>query len=261
MDDRLLEDLVASIAELGLLQPIIVKRLDDGTFEVIAGHRRLLALRRLNWAACDCYLKDEDDADVAVTIHENVEREELNPADEAIRYMELFGKLQDTEKVAELVKKPQDYVERRMNLLYNADSEVFEALRLKKIAIGIAEEINKMVKEADRAYHLHFAKTTGSTVRQMRDYRIRANESAKREAELAGKQGESPAEEQKPKPTAPPAPQYTHYVEPWQLSSEIAPRPCLFCQEQHPEHTMFRHYVCGRCADEKLLPIERRERS
>lgn len=257
IDDRKLEELAASIQKLGLLQPIVVKEHPDGVYEVVAGHRRLLAIRRLQRPRIACYVKSAETPDEAVQIHENIEREELNPADEALRYMELYEKLNDTQAVADLVRKPLEYVERRMNLLFNADLNVFEALRKKEIAIGVAEELNKMELETDRAYHLHFARTTGTTVRQMRDYRIRANANAERDRALKESSPPPAGEEPAPAPSSPPAREYLGYAKPYELSAAIDPRPCLFCARQFPEHQMFRKWVCGECADKHLVPIEK----
>ena len=74
IDDKKMETLCESISELGLINPITVKSTKDGNYEVVAGHRRLLALRRLNTANVDCYIKPEGMSDEAVMIHENIER-------------------------------------------------------------------------------------------------------------------------------------------------------------------------------------------
>lgn len=252
MSDSKLDELVESIRELGLLQPIIVKPAADGCFEVVAGHRRLLACRRLNLAHVDCLVKTDELTDASVMVHENVEREELNPIDEAILYLELYEKLEDTRKVAELVKRSSDYVERRMNLVMGRDQEVIEATRTGQISLGVAEEINKMVRHEDRIYHLHFAVRGGATTRQMRDYRVQANA----RAALPEQPTTSDPDPSGGSPTnttpEPAAPRFTHQAAPWQLSAELSPRRCIFCGQSHPEHRGFLHFACGDCTDKHL---------
>ena len=89
MDDAKLNSLVVSIREIGILEPLLVLPAVDGVHEVVAGHRRLKAARIAGRGDAPCIIVDDaGDAD-AIKIHENVEREELSAADEAIFYAEL----------------------------------------------------------------------------------------------------------------------------------------------------------------------------
>src|SRR6266516_4693877 len=144
MDEDGLVSLAQSIRELGLIEPLIVKPADDGLYEIIAGHRRFKALQLLNAPHADCIVRKDLDSHEAVKVHENIEREELSPVDEAQYYGRLFEQLgRDTENVASKVKRRRDHVEDRL-LLLAGDADVLAALRDGKITLAVAREMNKI---------------------------------------------------------------------------------------------------------------------
>src|SRR3990167_7649355 len=83
IDEAYIDELCRSIKEHGLINPISVKRVGD-RYEVIAGHQRLLATRRVGIIFLDCIVRDIDmDESLIITAHENLVRQDVNPVDEA----------------------------------------------------------------------------------------------------------------------------------------------------------------------------------
>jgi ParB family chromosome partitioning protein len=169
--DEGIDELAASISRVGLINPITVREV-DGAYEVVAGHRRLLACRRAGLVAVPCLVRGARDANpTALKIHENLYRQELSPVEEAAFYAELLPDCNnDTDRLAALVKQNRTYVEGRLNLL-RGDPAVLEAVAQQEIALGVAVELNKMRSEADRTYYLHWARTMGATVSEVRRWR------------------------------------------------------------------------------------------
>ena len=97
--DSNIEDLARSIERQGLLSPITVFKKPDGLYSLVAGQRRLLACKRLGWAAIPAIVRDEMNAAdaTAVSLVENVHRADMNPRDKAIAFKALhdrFGSAQ-----------------------------------------------------------------------------------------------------------------------------------------------------------------------
>jgi ParB family chromosome partitioning protein len=84
MDEASLDELAASIKSQGVMQPILVRPIDGGRFEIIAGERRWLAARRAGLDEIPALVRDvPDQATLALALIENIQREDLNPLEEA----------------------------------------------------------------------------------------------------------------------------------------------------------------------------------
>ena len=84
MDDAALEELAASIREHGVMQPILVRPIDGGRFEIVAGERRWRAAQRAGLAAVPALVKAvPDQSALALALIENIQREDLNPLEQA----------------------------------------------------------------------------------------------------------------------------------------------------------------------------------
>ena len=84
MDDAALEELAASIREHGVMQPILVRPIDGGRFEIVAGERRWRAAKRAGLAAVPALVKAvPDQSALALALIENIQREDLNPLEQA----------------------------------------------------------------------------------------------------------------------------------------------------------------------------------
>ena len=95
MDDQALDELAGSIKAQGLIQPILVRATGTGRYEILAGHRRWRASQRAGLDLIPAVIKDvSDEAALAVALIENIQREDLNPIEEALglkRLMDEFG--------------------------------------------------------------------------------------------------------------------------------------------------------------------------
>src|SRR5579872_3617259 len=117
-DDEAMADLMQSITDVGLIEPIVVKE-TAGRFEVLAGHRRLVACQQLGHVEIACVVREDGAAaGEAVKVHENAVREAVNAAEEAQHFQELLVDHcdNDTDKLCALVRKSRAYVEGRLNL-------------------------------------------------------------------------------------------------------------------------------------------------
>jgi ParB family transcriptional regulator, chromosome partitioning protein len=116
--EELLE-LEQSLRASGLLQPITVRQGADGTYQLVAGERRLRAATRIGWSSIPAIIKDFDDRDMLVlAMVENLQRADLNPMDEALGYERLtrdFGHTQ--QQVADAVGKDRSTVANFLRLL------------------------------------------------------------------------------------------------------------------------------------------------
>ena len=90
-DEDALNELVASIGEVGLLQPIVVRPIDDGKFELVMGERRLRAAQRAGLEKIPAIVRQtSDDAMLRDALLENIHRVQLNPLEEAAAYQQLL---------------------------------------------------------------------------------------------------------------------------------------------------------------------------
>lgn len=164
MDERKLEELAANIRQNGLLEPLLVFPVGD-RFKVAAGHRRLIASRRANLTAVPCRVFDSEEQAMEAAKHaENRFREDLSPAEEATYFDDLLERqfAGDVDALAAHLGETRAYVEGRINL-FRGYRDVFDALLERKIAIGVAQELNKCDDDQHRAYLLDSAARNGAT--------------------------------------------------------------------------------------------------
>lgn len=259
MNDEKLASLMESIKEIGIIEPLIVKPLDEGRYEVIAGHRRLLASRLAGLAEVPCKVETDDKLAIAIKIHENVEREELNAGEEAIFFAELYDQLgEDVDEVCAAVRKSRDYVEKRLNLM-RGEPAVREALTKNEINFGVALELNRMAIPRDRTWYLSHACRTGATTATVRQWRLDANRRAELEAARETAPGDHEHAGAAPSPEPPSSISYAHMAKPKELSTSEQIDECCMCKQPRPQFEMYRKFVCRPCADEILVPRELEE--
>lgn len=142
-DERLLRELADSIKEHGLIQPIIVRPTGNGmTYQIVAGERRWRACRILQMNEIPVIIKELSDMEASqVALIENVQREDLNPVDEANAYQELIDSYGMTqESAAAAVGKSRSYVANSLRLL-NLPDDAIKALKEGKITVGHAKAL------------------------------------------------------------------------------------------------------------------------
>lgn len=159
-DDEKLENLKASIKEKGVLQPILVRQKND-TYEVVAGERRLRAARSLNLAQVPVIIKEVSDQEaLVIALIENIQREELNPIEEAEAYKRLIEQFHYTqEAVAHSVGKDRSTVANLMRLL-NLPENIKKTVYDGKLSVGHARALLSIesVVERNRLFDLTIKK-------------------------------------------------------------------------------------------------------
>lgn len=136
-----LEDLVESIRQNGIIQPLTCRRRADGKLELICGERRQRAANEAGLKLVPVVVKNVDDATAAVmTITENLQRDDLNPIDEAVGFRTLKEEFKLTyEEVAERVgKKGRSTIANAVGLL-DLPEEVQGLIRQRAISVGHAK--------------------------------------------------------------------------------------------------------------------------
>ena len=141
-DEEALGSLAESIGQHGLIQPIIVRPTIGGGYTIIAGERRWRACRMAGLTEIPVVIKDTDEQNLMeMALVENLQREDLNPVEEALGYkslMDNFGLTQ--EEVAAKMAKSRSGVANALRLL-NLNADELEALRNGKITAGHARAL------------------------------------------------------------------------------------------------------------------------
>jgi ParB family chromosome partitioning protein len=135
-DDETLDTLAASISEVGVLQPIVVRRVGSG-YELIAGERRLRAAKKAGLATIPVVVRDSDDAEsLREALIENIHREDLNPVELAEAFRELLDELGlKQETLAERLGMSRSHIANTIRLL-QLPTDVQRLLAERKIQAG-----------------------------------------------------------------------------------------------------------------------------
>jgi len=163
IDPESIADLAANIAEVGLLQPIIIRRSGE-RFEIVAGHRRYLAFQLLKKKKIPAIVRDLDDVACALArASENLGRVDLSPIEEAAIYSELRDEHKLTiDEIADRMGKTTGVVKRRLDLLKMPDC-LQKAIHFKQIKYSVAEVLWSLGDLAKIEYFLQFAVEHGAT--------------------------------------------------------------------------------------------------
>jgi len=140
-DQTNLDDLSNSIKERGMIQPIIVRKSNDGIkYEIIAGERRWLAAQRAGLHNVPVVITVADDLkSLEFAIIENVQRHDLNPLEEARGYKRLIDEFSyDQEKVSNFIGKSRSYITNSLRILTLPD-DVIKLLENQKLTAGHAK--------------------------------------------------------------------------------------------------------------------------
>jgi ParB family chromosome partitioning protein len=118
VDQETVKGLADSIRESGLLQPLLVRLKEDGRYEIIDGHRRYLALKQLGKTMVDCKVVDVSREDALFkSVESNLQRENLNPIEEANAYKLLYDAGFRMEVIGKRLGKDRTYISRMIKLL------------------------------------------------------------------------------------------------------------------------------------------------
>lgn len=189
MDEAKLEELADSIRQFGVLQPLIVTPHKDVVaaeeregvaaatpapaivaqrYVIVAGHRRYMASGLAGLDALPCVLLDAERVSVpAAMLHENVCREDVTAAEEAILFSKLYQEYEHDEAgLARVAGKKPAYIYARLALL-DGCPEVFKALADRKINFGVAQKLNTVEDLGYRRVFLQRAIDAGASLRQV----------------------------------------------------------------------------------------------
>ena len=144
-NEETLQELAASIREHGVLQPILVRPVDENRFQLIAGERRWRASLIAGLADIPALVEDiDDDTALEISIIENLQREDISPLDEAAMYDRMIREHgYSIRRLAEKLGKDKGYLENRLRLA-DAPDEVRELVSLRKDTLSHAYELMKV---------------------------------------------------------------------------------------------------------------------
>ena len=163
-----LEELAASIKENGLIQPIILRKSSLFGYEILAGERRFRAAKIAGLENIPALIKDLSDDDMMKqAIIENLQREDLNPIEEAESYQHLIEKGLTHEEIAKIMGKSRPYISNMVRLLHLSPA-VKEAIKNEQISQGHAR-ILVPLKEDLQIYWLEQILKEGLSVRSLEE--------------------------------------------------------------------------------------------
>lgn len=149
-DNESLKQLAESITEHGVLQPLIVRSQSDGSYQIIAGERRWRAAKMAGLSEIPVIVRDDitEEQAMQIAMIENLQRENLNPIEEALGYKELIDKYDMTQdKLAKALGKARSSIANSLGLLAMPNG-VQELLRSGSLSAGHCKALKKIKDEA-----------------------------------------------------------------------------------------------------------------
>ena len=183
-DKEALEQLAESIVENGLLQPILVREYGDGRYQIIAGERRFRASKIAGLSEIPAIVLEKDDKKAAqIALIENIQREDLNPLEEALAYKSLAEEYDMTqEELSFKVGKSRSAIANMLRLLDLPD-EVLTLVASKELSAGHARTILGLKNRDDMILLAQRAVEDDLSVRVLEDEVKRMNKPKKEEVE------------------------------------------------------------------------------
>jgi ParB family chromosome partitioning protein len=150
MDDERIDELARSIRAHGIIQPIVVRKVDEG-YEIIAGERRWRASQRAGLLKVPVVVREiPEDRLLAVALIENIQREDLNPIEEAVAYRRLSDEFHLTqEQIADAVGKDRSSIANYVRLL-RLPQEVRANVASNALSMGHARALLSLPDAADQ---------------------------------------------------------------------------------------------------------------
>ena len=166
-EDEDFEELVKSIKERGILQPILVRKKGEDLYECVAGERRLRAAKKAGLKEVPAVIKNFTDEEVLlIALIENLQRKNLNPLEEALGYKNLIEKFGYTqEEIAEKVGKDRATVANLLRLL-KLPSIIQEDLLEERLTVGHAKALLSLDEEEKQIYVRNLILKKGLSVRE-----------------------------------------------------------------------------------------------
>ena len=193
VDPAALEELVSSIKQAGLLQPIVVRRANGGsTYELIAGERRLRACQQLGWERIPAVQREADDRTLlTLALIENLQRDDLSPVDEARGYERLIAEFQLAQQdVADAVGRDRSTVANALRLL-KLPEMVLQMLHEGQLSVGHARALLALEDPRIVTNLAREAVAQGLSVREVED-RVRGGRAPERRPRMKRGVGAAP---------------------------------------------------------------------
>lgn len=171
-----IKELAQTIETHGIIQPIVVRQLDEGQYELIAGERRWRAVQSLGWTKISAIIRDMTDTETAsVALIENLQREELTVIEEAAAYKRLLD-LHDLtqEALAQRLGKSQSTIANKLRLL-NLPEQVQMTLMERKITERHARALIKLKDETVQLEVLEIILEKDLNVKQTEEHILQLN--------------------------------------------------------------------------------------
>lgn len=150
-DESSISELAQSIKENGLAQPIIVTRINNETYEIVAGERRYRACKSLGWTEIDAIIKNDltDDKKLKLALIENIQREDLNPVEKAYAYKKLIDMGMSQNDVAHTCGKSKSSVSNTLRIL-ELEDDILDAIKNGNITEGHARALLQIPNKEER---------------------------------------------------------------------------------------------------------------
>ncbi|MBR6488935.1 MAG: ParB/RepB/Spo0J family partition protein [Muribaculaceae bacterium] len=184
-DKESLEELATSIKEIGIIQPLTLRKLDSGKYQIISGERRYRAAKLAKLSSVPAYIREANDTELTeMALIENIQREDLNAIEIALTFRKLIDQHHLTqEKLSERIGKKRTTIANFLRLL-KLPAEIQLGLRDKKLDMGHARAILSVEQPALQLKLYNETLKKGLSVRQVEQL-------AKRYQEII-KKGEEP---------------------------------------------------------------------
>ncbi|MCH5195539.1 MAG: ParB/RepB/Spo0J family partition protein [Oscillospiraceae bacterium] len=179
-DNESLKQLADSIKEHGILQPILVKSTSVGSYKIIAGERRWRAAKMAGLSDVPVLIRDDlsEEQAAQIALIENLQRENLNPVEEALGYKELLDEYSMTqEQLSKALGKARSSIANSLGLLTLPD-EVKKLLAEGKISSGHCKVLKSFKDEENIIQAAKLAAKDNMSVRELEDY-VKSFESAR----------------------------------------------------------------------------------
>ena len=169
-DPEALQELSDSIKEIGIIQPITLRQMEDGTYQIIAGERRFRASQLAGLTALPAYIRTADDENVMeMALIENIQREDLNAMEIALAYQHLLDEYDLTqERLSERVGKKRTTIANYLRLL-KLPAQIQMALKNHELDMGHARALLSLDNPVDQINLFQDIQIMGYSVRKVEE--------------------------------------------------------------------------------------------
>jgi ParB family chromosome partitioning protein len=198
-----IEALANSIKEIGLINPIVVRKLEEG-YELVAGTRRCHACMMLGWESIPAKVIEQESREAAMLqFSENFHRQDLNPIQQAHMLKFMLDELQySTSEIGKFCNRPREWVSHQLALL-DMEETTQEAIEAGKLSASVAMELKLIPDKKLRSDYINYAIEGGCTEKAARNWARQAKATiAARDAAIKTREalGTQPPEETPPAP-------------------------------------------------------------